>query len=160
MSEGLREYRFRPRYRGLAILSISVALVVAVATAVSVGLIAAVIIGVIGVLFGAGYFASPMFRYVVVVDDDGLEVRSRSALKFSLRWTEVVGVTASPQTKTCFVSGGSPENSLLVPGDGAPAPYRIADQAELYQHIVSRVPPEKILEVDSLDSYSRSLAPS
>jgi hypothetical protein len=160
VNEVLREYRFRPRYRGLAVLSIAVAMVVAVATALSVGLVAALIIGFIGVLFGVGYFASPMFRYVVVVDDDHLEVRSRSALKFSLRWAEVVGVTASPQTKTCFVSGGSPDNSLLVPGDGAPAPYRIAEQAELYQHIVSRVSPDKIIEVDSLDSYSRSLAPS
>ena len=40
-------------------------------------------------------------------------------------------VVAAPTTHTCFVDGGAPERSLLVPGDGAPAPYDLEDREAL-----------------------------
>jgi len=51
-----------------------------------------------------------------------------------------VRVVASPATSSCFIDGGAPERSLLVPGDGAPAPYDIADRAALVEAILARVP--------------------
>ena len=55
-------------------------------------------------------------------------------------------VVASPTTNTCFVDGGTPEKSLLVPGVGAPAPYDIANRAALYDAIVMSVATDKLSE--------------
>jgi hypothetical protein len=78
-------------------------------------------------------------------------VLSSGDRRFRLRWDEVKGVIASPSTQTCFVDGGTAERSLLVPGDGAPAPYAIEDATALYRAIVARVPPERVREVDLLE---------
>jgi hypothetical protein len=51
-----------------------------------------------------------------------------------------------------FVDGGTPEKSLLVPGDGAPAPYDIEDKAGLYAAILQHVPAEVVSKVDRLDT--------
>jgi len=62
-----------------------------------------------------------------------------------------VRVVSSPSTQTCFVDGGSPERSLLVPGDGAPAPYDIADRTALVEAILAHVPADKVQTVATLD---------
>jgi hypothetical protein len=64
----------------------------------------------------------------------------------------VVEVVASPSTTTCFVDGGSPGRSLLVPGDGAPAPYDVEHKPALYRAILARVPAARVREVTSLDA--------
>lgn len=110
--------------------------------------------GVIGLAFGAAYLASPTWRFTVITDETGLEVRTRDRTKFRLAWGDVVRVVASPTTNTCFVDGGAPEKSLLVPGDGAPAPYDLERRAELVAEILARVPADRVKTVTSLDAPS------
>ena len=61
-------------------------------------------------------------------------------------------MVASPTTKTCFVDGGAPDSSLLVPGEGAPAPYAIAEADALYDFITSHVAPDRLVEVALLET--------
>ncbi len=61
-----------------------------------------------------------------------------------------VKVVSSPTTNTCFVDGGTPETSLLVPGDGAPAPYDIENKRALCDAILAHVAAEKVRTVDTL----------
>jgi hypothetical protein len=149
----LPEFRFRPRFRALAISSVGVGGVLGVVSiAVLGGALMPLATGAIGVALGAGYLLSPSWKLRVVVDEDALEVPG----KFRLPWADVVRVVSSPSTHTCFVDGGAPAKSLLVPGDGAPAPYDIADKAALCEAILSHVPPERVETVDSLDAKVRT----
>ena len=107
--------------------------------------------GAAGVALGAAYLLSPTWKLEVIVDDDALEVRSAKATRFRLPWSEVVRVVASPSTTTCFVDGGTADRSLLVPGDGAPAPYDIEGKPALYAAILGRVPAEKVTTVETLE---------
>jgi hypothetical protein len=144
-------FRFRPRYRGIAWSSVGVGgSVAAIAAAVGFATVP-LVSGALGVALGAAYLASPTWRIAVTVDEDGLTVGSPGRLRFRLAWGDVVRVVASPTTSTCFVDGGAPERSLLVPGDGAPAPYDIVDRKALYEAILARVPADKIRTVSSLD---------
>lgn len=148
----MRTFRFRPRYRGLAWSSIGVGGAIA---AIAVGVLGVPLLplatGAVGVALGAGYLLSPSWKLAVIVDDDGLEVRPR----FRLAWSDVVRVVSSPATHTCFVDGGAPEKSLLVPGDGAPAPYDIEDRPALCAAILAHVPAERVETVASLDAKVR-----
>lgn len=108
--------------------------------------------GAFGVLLGAGYLLSPTWKLEVVVDDDALTVRSKKATKFRVAWKDIKRVVASPSTNTCFVDGGAPERSLLVPGDGAPAPYDIEDKPALYAAIIAAVPADRIETVETIES--------
>lgn len=113
--------------------------------------------GAIGILLGALYLGSPAWRITVVTDDTGLAVRASGDLRFRLAWDEITSVLASADTRTCFVNGGSPEHSLLVPGPGASAPYAIERRHELYDQICSRVPPERIRHVPLLEAAAPGL---
>ncbi len=116
--------------------------------------------GVFGIGLGAAYLTSKTWKLHVVTDDDGLEVRDGRGTRFHLLWTAVVRVVASPSTKTCFVDGGMPEHSLLVPGDGAPAPYSISDRDQLFATILARVSPDRVETVESLDRAPSSQNPA
>lgn len=145
-------FAFRPRYRGIALTAIGVGGTLGVVALTALG--AALLplgSGALGVALGAGYLLSPTWRLEVVVDDEALEVRSPRTSRFRLPWRDVVRVVASPTTHTCFVDGGEPRSSLLVPGVGAPAPYDIANKAVLYEAIVARVASEKITTVTTLE---------
>jgi len=150
-----RTFRFRPRLRGVAVGAIALGVGL-----VALGLVAAtgaarplaIVGGATGVLLGVLYLASPAWRLVVQVDDDGLEVRAGARRRFRLAWAEIVAVGASPTTHTCFVDGGAPERSLLVPGDGAPAAYDLEDKATLYAAIVAHVTADRIREVELLEN--------
>jgi hypothetical protein len=148
----VQTFRFRPRYRGLAFASLGLGGALAV---VAIAVLGAAVLplgtGVLGVALGGAYLASPTWRYEIVVDDAGLEVRTPSQTRVKLVWGDVVEVVASPSTHTCFVDGGRPERSVLVPGVGAPAPYDIADKAALYDAIVAHVDPAKVKTVERLD---------
>jgi hypothetical protein len=146
-----RSFAFRPRYRGLAWSSIGVGSSIA-ALAAALGFVALPLAtGALGIALGAAYLASPTWRIRVTIDDAGLTVASPKRQRFRLAWQDVVRVVASPSTSTCFVDGGTPEHSLLVPGDGAPAPYDIADRKALVEAILAHVPADKVQTVASLD---------
>ena len=147
-----RVFAFRPRYRGLAItaLGLGAALDVVALTVLGAALLP-LATGSIGLALGGAYLASPTWKLVVVVDDDALEVRSAKGRRFRLAWGDVVAVVASPSTHTCFVDGGAPEKSLVVPGVGAPAPYDLADKEALYDAIIAHVDPAKVKTVERLE---------
>ena len=146
-----RSFAFRPRYRGLAWSSIGVGGGIA-ALAVALGAVTVPLVsGVLGIALGVAYLASPTWRIAVTIDDAGLRVGSPRRERFALAWRDVVRVVASPTTQSCFVDGGAPERSLLVPGDGAPAPYDIADRGALFDAILAHVAADKVRTVESLD---------
>lgn len=146
-----RSFRFRPRFRGLAWGSVGVGGALGAATIAALGgALLPLATGAIGVVLGAAYLMSPTWKLEVVVDDDALEVRGAKGTKFRLPWGDVVKVVASKATSTCFVDGGDPGRSLLVPGVGAPAPYDIEDRPGLVAAILGHVDPQKVQEVASL----------
>ena len=153
----MASFRLRPRYRALAIAAMATggALDV-VALAVLGGALLPVVTGAIGVLLGGGYLISPMWRWEVVVDDTSVAVRSKNGERFRVAWADVKAVVASPSTKTCFVDGGEPSKSFVVPGDGAPAPYDIERKAELYDAILAHVDAAKVQEVATLEQAKKS----
>jgi len=148
-------HRFRPRYRPLAwgTVGIGGALVGIAAFAGFIALPLAT--GVIGMALGGAYLNLPMWRLAVTVDDTGLAVGSPAKQRFRLAWSDVVRVVASPTTKSCFVDGGAPEKSLLVPGDGAPAPYDLEDRTSLFDAILAHVPAERVETVETLEQASK-----
>jgi len=149
-------FAFRPRYRGIALTSIGVGGTLGTIALVSLGAaLLPLATGAMGVVLGAGYLLSPSWKLEVVTDDDALEVRSPKASKFRLPWSEVVKVVSSPTTNTCFVDGGKPERSLLVPGDGAPAPYDLADKPALCAEILRHVAADKVETVENLAATKR-----
>jgi hypothetical protein len=146
-----RTFRFRPRFRGLAWSAVGVGGTLGAVTAVTLGgALLPLATGALGVVLGAAYLMSPAWKLEVVVDDDALEVRSPRGVKFRLPWGDVVKVVASPSTRTCFVDGGSPDRSLVVPGEGAPAPYDIEDKSALLDAILAHVDKAKVQEVATL----------
>jgi hypothetical protein len=145
------EYRFRPRYRGVAFTSIGVGGGLA-GTGIAMGLLALpVAAGAFGVGLGLAYLLAPSWQYRIVTDDDGIEVRDRRGTRFRLLWSEIKRVVASPSTKTCFIDGGSPDHSILVPGVGAPAPYSISDRDALFAEVLQRVNPDCVKRVETLE---------
>ncbi|HET9620625.1 MAG TPA: hypothetical protein VFP84_04620 [Kofleriaceae bacterium] len=148
----MAEFRFRPRYKGIAFGSIGLGGAIAGVAALVGFATLPLATGVLGVALGAAYLASPTWKIAVTADDTGLTVASPRRTRFHLPWNEIVRVVASPTTHTCFVDGGTPEKSLLVPGDGAPAPYDIADRKALVAIILARVPADRIKTVSSLDA--------
>lgn len=143
-------HRFRPRYRGVAWTAAGVGGALAAVAAGAGFLLVPLVTGAVGVVMGAAYLASPTWRLAVTIDDDGLEVGAPGRRRFRLAWADVVRVVASPATHTCFVDGGAPERSLLVPGEGAPAPYDLEDRPALVAAILAHVPPERVTTVESL----------
>lgn len=135
-------YRLRPRYRGLAWSAIGLGgALTATAWIAPAGVL---IIGAAGLILGGGYLLSPTWRLMVVTSPEALAVEGPRGVRFRLPWSEVHKVIASPQTKTCFVDGGVAERRIMVPGDGAPAPYWIERRDELYDEILAAVPADKV----------------
>lgn len=143
-------FRFRPRYGGLAWAAVVVG-GLAAGLGGWRGATGVAFVGALGLALGIAYLGSSTWRYVVIVDDDGLEVVRGSERRFRLAWSAVVRVVASPTTSTCFVDGGEPARSLLVPGDGAPAAYDLERKAELYALILAHVPADRVREVEILE---------
>jgi hypothetical protein len=134
-------HRFKPRYRGIAFASMGVA-------------------GLVGVALGAAYFASPTWKLAVTTDDTGLEVGTPTRQRFRLAWTDIKKVIASPSTNSCFVDGGEPAKSLLVPGVGAPAPYDLEDRPALFAAILAHVPPDRVETVELLELIGKQPKPA
>lgn len=155
-----RSHRFRPRYRGMAWSAIGVAGAVAIAGLALGAAATPFIVSSVGASFGLLYLGSPTWRVVVITDEVGIEVKTPKKTIFRLAWGDVKRVVASESTHTAFVDGGTAETSLLVPGDGAPAPYAIEDAAALVDTILARVTPDKIERVESLDRATKSERPA
>jgi hypothetical protein len=150
-----KRFRFKPRFRGLALGAIGLGGSLSVISIVALGAaLLPLATGASGVVLGAAYLLSPTWKLEVVIDDEALEVRTARASKFRLPWPEVKRVVAAQTSHTCFVDGGAPERSLLVPGDGAPAPYDIETKPALYAEILARVSPDRVHAVESLDAKS------
>jgi len=139
-------FRFRPRYRLVPWLVFTLGVVLVV-----LGLMAqgsertfAIAAGALGPVLALLYLGSPAWKLVVEVDDETLTVRRGDDVRFRMPWGEVAKVIAMPAHKTCFVDGGTSERSLLVPGPGVPAPYRIEGREALYDFIVAHVAADKI----------------
>jgi hypothetical protein len=147
----MTRHRFRPRYRGVAWTAVGIGGSLAIAAAGLGFLVLPLVTGAIGMAIGGAYLASPTWRLAVTADDEGLEVGSPGRRRFRLAWGDIVRVIASPATHACFVDGGAPERSLLVPGVGAPAPYDLEERRALFDEILARVPPERVTTVESLD---------
>lgn len=150
-----RTFRFRPRYRGVAWVSIGLGGALGVVSAGIGFLVTPLVTGAVGVAAGLAYLASPTWRLAVTIDDEALSVGSPGKPRFRLPWTDVVRVVAAPAKATCFVDGGAPERSLLVPGEGAPAPYDIDDRPALVEAILAHVAADKVERVDSLAAVAK-----
>jgi hypothetical protein len=162
-ADGAQRFRIRPRFRWFAWGLIAVGAVYGASpwllgTAQARGL--ALGLGAVGVLLGGLYLISPAWRMVIVVDAGGLELLSaRGDRRFRLPWSEVTRVIASPSTRTCFVDGGDPGRSLIVPGRGAAAPYAVDRPAALYDAILAHVPAGVVEEVELLSAAGKAPAP-
>ncbi|MEZ4359818.1 MAG: hypothetical protein R3B48_06530 [Kofleriaceae bacterium] len=149
----MARHRFRPRYRGLAWGAAGLGAGLGAISWAAPPIV--LVTGVCGLLLGGAYLASPTWRLAVETSEDALAVVAGSRTRFSLPWTEVQAVVASRATRTCFVNGGVPERSLLVPGDGAPAPYRLERREELFDFILAHVPEDKVESVELLSDRLR-----
>jgi hypothetical protein len=146
--------RFRPRYVGLAVLASAtgaagVALGALALSGGAAGLV--IVLGALGVAIAPAYLMAPAWRLVVEVEGDALVVRGPRGERLRLRWAEVAQIVWAPRGPAMFVDGGVPARSLLVPGPGAPAPYDLEDKAALCAAILARVPPDRVVEVESLE---------
>jgi len=152
-----QRFRFKPRYRGLAFGAAGLGTAL---TGISIVALGAAMLplatGAAGMVLGAAYLLSPTWRLEVVVGDDALEVKSKSATKLHLAWGDVKRVVMSTTVPAMFVDGGAPAQSLLVPDDGAPAPYDIDDKPGLCAAILTHVDPAKVTKVERLDTTSKS----
>ncbi len=152
-------HRFKPRYRGVAWASIGVGGSLAVVASVAGFVMMPLITGIGGIVLGAAYFASPTWRLAVTTNDDGLEVGSPTRLRFRIAWGDIKKVIASPSTSSCFVDGGEPAKSLLVPGIGAPAPYDLEDRPALVAAILAHVPADRVETVELLADLNKQPKP-
>ncbi len=153
-------HRFRPRYRGVAWTTMGMGGGLGV-IGVALGFAAVPLaVGMFGIGLGAAYLTSKTWKLHIVTDDAGLEVHDGKGTRFRLAWTEIVRVVASPTTKTCFIDGGVPEHSVLLPGDGAPAPYSISDRDTLFATILTHVNPDRVEVVESLDRVPLAQKPA
>lgn len=145
-------FRFRPKQPAVALAACVLGAGLAVSGAVD-GRWSWTILGALAAALGLLYLASPAWRTEVVIDGEALEVLSRGDRRFRLPWGEVNRVIVARAHATAFVDGGAPDKSLLLPGRGARAPYRIEDQRALLAAILARVAPDRVVEVDRLDRY-------
>ncbi|HLU67619.1 MAG TPA: PH domain-containing protein, partial [Kofleriaceae bacterium] len=105
MSDGAARFRFRPGRPWTAGLAVLLGGGLLVSTLAAGGGWTAWVGGG-AALLGALYFASPVWRMEVRVDQRGLEVVRGGARRLALPWDQVVRVTVSPAHRTAFVDGG------------------------------------------------------
>jgi len=142
-------FRFRPRQPAVAAVACLLGAGLAVSGAID-GRWSWALLGLAAVVLGLLYLVSPAWRTEVVVDDEALEVQNRGDRRFRLPWSEVRRVVLARARGTAFVDGGTPDRSLLLPGRGARAPYRIAGQAQLLEAILAHVAADRVTEVERL----------
>jgi hypothetical protein len=102
------------------------------------------IAGLGAVAMAATYLSSPTWRSHVVATDAELAVVGPAGDRLRVAWSEIVEVIADAEENAALVRGPSPGQSLLIPSNAHPAPYRIAGSAALYARVLARVPKEKV----------------
>jgi hypothetical protein len=148
----VKSFRFRPRFAAIPwiVAGVGVAMMAfgLVGGATGASRTFALLAGAMGPVIALAYLRSPAWKLVVVVDDEAFEVKGSQTIRFRLPWAEVQEVVYSTKFPTAFVNGGAAERSLLIPGPGAPAPYRIERAEELVAYVRAHVPAEKQRIVD------------
>lgn len=147
-----RRYRFRPRQPAVAAAACLLGAGLAAGGVID-GRWSWALLGLVAVILGLLYLVSPAWRTEVLVDGEALEVQSRGDRRFRLPWGDVTRVVVARPLGTAFVDGGAPERSLLLPGRGARAPYKIERQPDLLADILARVDADRVVEVERLDRY-------
>jgi len=154
MSAKSTPYRFRPRFVGVAFVSLSLGVtLVAAALTVAPDRLSStfsLISGIAGLCLGYLYLRSPVWKLAVDIQETDLVIWSGTAERLRLPWSQVSRVVVDPDHELCFVDGGSPEKSLLVPGPGAQASYVIAKRRQLINAILSHVPSEIVQDSSQL----------
>jgi hypothetical protein len=146
-------FRFRPRFAaipwivaGLGVLLLAFGIF---GGATGASRTFTIVAGALGPLIALAYLRSPAWKLVVTVDDEAIAVQGgHDKVRFRLPWAEVKEVVYSSKYPTAFIDGGEAERSLLVPGPGAPAPYRIERSEELVRLVRAKVPADKQRVVD------------
>ncbi len=150
MSAKSTPFRFRPRFIGVAFvtLSLGVMLVAAAATLTPdrMSSIFALVTGTLGIFLSFSYLRSPAWRLAVDIQEHDLVVWNGTTERLRLPWTDVQRVVVDPDREVCFVDGGSPDKSLLVPGPAAPASYTIAKRDALIEAILTHLPSHIVVE--------------
>ncbi|HEY4178178.1 MAG TPA: hypothetical protein VGM90_15130 [Kofleriaceae bacterium] len=151
-------HRFLPRYRGLAWGAMGIGGGLATLSAIIGASLIPIVGAGVGVALGAAYLRSPTWKLAVVTDEQGLAVRAGDTERFRLAWSDIVKVVAAPTSNTAFIDGGAPERSVLIPGDGAPAPYGLENAKALFDTVLAHVPADRVERVESLDKVKRDPA--
>ncbi|MCP4444712.1 MAG: hypothetical protein GY811_05105 [Myxococcales bacterium] len=155
MSAKSTPYRFKPRFVGVAFVSLSLGVVLITASATitpdRVSSIFALGTGATGVLLSSMYLRSPVWRLAVDVQESGLVLWSGTSEKLRLPWSDVSRVVMDADREVCFVDGGTPDRSLLVPGPAAPASYVIAKREQLIDDILAHVPEDLVIDPADVD---------
>tara|TARA_R110002073_G_scaffold103664_12_gene234825 strand:+ start:39051 stop:39641 length:591 start_codon:yes stop_codon:yes gene_type:complete len=158
MSAKSTPYRFKPRFVGVAFVSLSIGVVLIAASATLTpdrfSSIFALITGAAGVFLSFTYLRSPVWRLSVDIQESALVIWSGTEEKLRLPWSDVTRVVMDPDREVCFVDGGSPDRSLLVPGPAAPASYVISKRDKLIDAILAHVPKDIITNPDDVDPAS------
>jgi hypothetical protein len=146
-------YRFRPRFLGVAFLSLSVGVVLVVSGATitpdAMSTIFSYVTGTAGLFLGFAYLKSPVWKLAVEIEDEALVVWTGVEERLRLPWDQVKEVKVDAEHMTCYVDGGAPKQSLLIPGPGAQASYDILKKAELIAEILENVPADRVKESES-----------
>ena len=145
----MSRYPFSPRFKIIAYAGLALG-AVAISGAIFSGGISGWIIGALCLGSGAAYLLSPTWRLAIETNDNGLKVFQRDKLRFALPWTDVARLLVMPNDKAAFIDGGTPSQSVLVPGPGAQAGYLIADREALIQEVRDRIPSERVKNVEDL----------
>lgn len=147
-----RSFRFRPRFAAIPWIVAGVGVAMLgfglFGGATGASRTFALVAGAMGPVIALAYLRSPAWRLVVEVSEEAFEVKGSDTIRFRLAWAEVKEVVYSTKFPTAFVDGGAAERSLLIPGPGAPAPYRIERADELVAFVRAHVPAERQRIVD------------
>ncbi len=143
MSAKSTPYRFRPRFVGVAFVSISIGTILIVSsltiTPDRMSATFSFFVGLIGLFLAFSYLKSPVWRLAVDIQEDDLVVWNGLEERMRLPWQDIEKVVMGPEGQTCYVDGGSAERSLLVPGPGAGASYDIRHKKKLIEAILAHV---------------------
>lgn len=155
MSAKSTPYRFKPRFVGVAFVSLSFGVVLIAASATLTpdrfSSVFAFITGTAALLLSFLYLRSPVWKLAVDVQESGLVLWSGTEEKLRLSWADITRVVVDKDREMCFVDGGSPEVSIMVPGPAAPASYVVAKREQLIEAILAHIPADKIVDPDEVD---------
>lgn len=156
-SSGAQAFPLRARYRALVgVAAFGACLVGAAALWYSLWAVAAMC--GLTLAAAAAYWRSPTWRMQIVVDDAGYAIRG-GRHPSQTRWDEIDRVFVDERAFTCAVRGPNAQASFVVPGDGAPAPYDIANKRALVAYVLAHAPVERVERVTSLEPILAPPAP-